>query len=367
MVFLYTPKRTKKRAIIICMNTFNCLFDVSQQCLPLPYLHDAPTVSGGIRQMPEHFIVNEVLGFTPSGEGEHYLFNIQKRERNTAEVAQALARVLGVHPKCVTWSGLKDKHAVTTQWLGVHSPKSLNIHVNELNQALNEKIGATQILEFAQHHKKLRIGTHRANEFKLTVTNLSGDASQLNSRLENIAQHGVPNYFGEQRFGVGGRNLKLADDLLFKGARLSRQKKSLALSAARGFLFNHMVGEQLSDGEFETLKLNQVLMLDGTHSVFTVDDIQDAQERLKTGDVHPVQALLGQGSEPNRYENVQKALEKQGLKSQWRASRVIPKKMGWELNSQSKELTVQFELPRGAYATSVLRECVNASDVSHVR
>lgn len=345
------------------MNTIDNLFDSAQQCPPLPYLHSKPAVSGDIRQQPEHFIVNEVLGFAPSGEGEHYLFNIQKRERNTAEVAQALASVLGVHPKGVTWSGLKDKHAVTTQWFGVHSPKSLEIDLGGINQKLNEKIGATQILNFAQHNKKLRIGTHRTNKFKLTVSNLNGDLTELNERLKNIARHGAPNYFGEQRFGVGGHNLKLADDLLFKGKRLSRQKKSVALSAARGFIFNQMVGEQLKAGLFDSPQLGQTLILDGSHSVFTVDDIQDAKQRLDAGDVHPVQALLGQGSETQMYASVQKALEKQGLKSQWRAARVIPKKMGWDVSNQTNQLVLWFELPRGAYATSVLRECIGFNDI----
>lgn len=346
------------------MKTIKNLFNWAQQCPPLPYLHGEPTAKGEIRQRAEHFVVNEVLGFTPSGQGEHYLFNIQKRECNTATVAQALAGVLGVHPKGVTWSGLKDKHAVTTQWFGVHSPKLLEIDVDELNQKLKDKMGSVNILACEQHNKKLRIGTHRANAFKLTVTNLSGHLSDLEQRLNSIAQKGVPNYFGEQRFGVGGHNLKLADTVLFKGQRLNRQKKSLALSAARSFVFNQMVGEQIVDGSFVSPQMGQMLMLDGSHSVFAVDDMSDAQQRLHTGDVHPVQQLLGQGSETERYAEVQKALAKQGLKSQWRAARVMPKKMGWEVDAPSQQLTLWFELPRGAYATSVLRECIQFVDVS---
>lgn len=333
----------------------NLLFDLARQSPPLAYLHGKPALNGCIRQVPEHFIVNEVLGFTPSGEGEHYLFRVRKRDGNTQDVAQALAKVLGVHPKLVSWSGLKDKRAVTTQWLGVHAPNRLDVCLPELNETLRQ----ATVLECTQHNKKLRIGSHQANAFELTVTNLMGDVHTLHERLDAIEKKGVPNYFGEQRFGRAEKNLQLADQLLFQGQRLSRQKKSLALSSARSFIFNQRVSGMVQDGSFTQPEVGHRLMLEGSHSVFSVDDVQSACQRLQTGDVHPVQCLLGQGSDALNHQAVQQALEKQGVKNQWRAARVIPKKMGWEVDNEARQLTVQFELPRGAYATSVLRELIN--------
>ena len=336
-----------------------------QRLSEMPYAFGQPPAGGCIRSQPEDFRVDEILGFEPDGEGEHWLLHIRKRNCNTAWVAQELARLAGVRPRDVSYAGLKDRHAVTSQWFSVWLPGK---EAPDWQQIVSEDI---QLLYADRHQRKLRTGALCGNRFWLKVRRLRGDCQALDERLRCIAEQGVPNYFGEQRFGHDYGNLDQATRL-FRGElkRLGRHKQGLYLSAARSQLFNQVLAGRILQGSWCRPLPGDLMMLDGSHSHFHVEQVDDETEhRAAELDIHPTGPLWGRGRVATtdvvgRLENEllapfstwREGLEWKGLKQDRRALRVRVADLSWQLTDDVLELS--FVLPAGSYATMVLRELV---------
>lgn len=327
------------------------------------YLHGKPLASARLKAEPEDFVVIEDLGFEPDGEGEHILVSVRKRGENTAWVAGLLAKAAGVIRGAVTWAGLKDRHAVTEQWFGIHLPGK---DEPDLSVIENENI---QILKRQRHSRKLRTGALKGNHFRLLLRDL-GPSEEIEQRLRAIAELGVPNYFGEQRFGRNGNNLDGAESL-FQGKRIKdRDKRSLFLSAARSYLFNTVVSERIKQGLAATLIPGDCLMLTGSNSFFSEPELSDELlARLTSGDVRLSAPLWGRGRVASQgaaldFENQvlasygawQTGLEAAGLSQERRNLLLFPQQLSWEW--QDAGLSLSFWLPSGCYATSVVRELV---------
>ncbi|NQZ51464.1 MAG: tRNA pseudouridine(13) synthase TruD, partial [Moritella sp.] len=170
------------------------------------YLYGKPSVTGFIKQEAADFVVIEDLGFELTGEGEHIFISIRKIGENTQYVARALAKAAGVSGKDVSYAGLKDRHAITEQWFGIHmaGKETPDFSVIETEQI--------KVLKIVRHNKKLRTGALKGNQFTLKLTDLSS-TDGLAERLDKIKTIGVPNYFGEQRFGQHGNNIVRAQEM----------------------------------------------------------------------------------------------------------------------------------------------------------
>ncbi len=213
---------------------------------PLAYLCGKPTAKAKLKALPEHFQVNEVLGYSLTGHGEHLMVRIRKTGENTSFVANELAKACGVPSRAVSWAGLKDRHAVTEQWLSVHLPNGETPDFS----AFLAQYPSIEILEVTRHDKKLRPGDLQGNEFVVTLSEVSDVAAVL-SRLETVAELGVPNYFGSQRFGRHGNNLSEARRWGRDNVRSRNQnQRSLYLSAARSWIFNQIVSKRIEQGCF---------------------------------------------------------------------------------------------------------------------
>lgn len=334
---------------------------------PLTYVDGPAPVTGRIRVALEDFLVDEQLGFAASGDGEHVLVQVRKRGANTEWVARQLAEHADVRPGDVGFAGLKDRAAVTTQWFSVHLPGRAEPDWAALAS------GEFQVLDAVRHHRKLRRGALRGNRFTITVRELAGDHAALEERLQRIAERGVPNYFGEQRFGRDGANLQRADALL-RGRlrRVSRHQRGLYLSAARSFLFNCVLAQRVTDGSWDRGLAGELMMLDGSHSVFAVDVLTDElQDRLAAMDIHPTGPLWGRGRSSTRgdcqaleravlapFAAWRDGLEHAGLSQERRALRVPVAGLRWDWPAD-EVLQLSFALPAGSYATAVLRELVD--------
>ena len=325
-----------------------------------------PRASGRLRCVPEDFQVTEIPLLEPDGAGEHVWLWVRKCNANTPQVAEQLAVFAGVHPRQVSYAGLKDRHAVTEQWFSVQLP----------GRAMPDwtAIGAETftVLRHARHSRKLRRGALRGNAFRICIRDLHADPVALERRLQQIAAEGVPNYFGEQRFGRDGSNLRTADMLFRNPARrLARTKRSLALSAARSFLFNRVLSERVAAGSWNRPVPGDALQLQGSHSFFAAPVIDAAlQARVQAGDVHPTGPLHGRGAPLVQgaslaletqvlagYPDWLQGLEAAGLKQDRRALRLPVTDLRWQY-AAADSLVLEFSLPAGAYATSVLRELV---------
>ena len=330
--------------------------------------YGSPTCSGVIKQEPSDFEVIEQLNNSPTGSGEHIWLSVRKTRQNTDELARQLARFAGVAYRDVGYSGLKDFHATTTQWFSVWKPKG-----TEPDWADFESSGV-EILQVGRHNRKIKRGTHSANQFCIRIKQLSGDLSLLSDKLGLIAEQGVPNYFGEQRFGRNGNNIPQAQEL-FSGAISvkNRNHRSLLISAARSWIFNQIVSQRVEQGTWRKLYAGEPANLDGSASVFTSNGEPVEQTRLDTLDIHPTAAMWGLVDESaiqayvdlhllesaiaNEYLELADGLVRQGLKSQRRAVRSKVHEPTWTIDGD--ELVLNFALQRGQYATSVLREIID--------
>ncbi len=336
----------------------------------LAYLHGTPTARGILKAEATDFVVNEDLGFAPCGEGEHIFVRVRKTGENTAWVAGLLADAAGVARNAVTWAGLKDRHAVTEQWFGIHLPGKGE---PDLSVIENDNI---RILEVKRHNKKLRVGYLKGNHFTLRLTGLE-QADGLESRLQAIATQGVPNYYGEQRFGRGGNNLEAAK-AMFAGKRIKdRNKRSLYLSAARSMLFNAIVSARIEQGLAHQLLAGDCVMLKGSHSIFSEESVTpELEARLASGDVQLTAPQWGRGRLASQgaaaefeqevlapYGDWCEGLEKAGLDQDRRPLLLKPEQMSWQ--REDEVLTLSFFLPAGAFATSVVRELMQAEEADH--
>lgn len=322
----------------------------------------------------EDFVVDERLPFELSGEGEHAWLHIQKRNTNTDWVAGLLAKAAGVRKRCVGYAGLKDRHGLTSQWFSVHLPgvEDPDWHVIESDEI--------RILEARRHSRKLRRGALKENRFHIVLRNLTSDNQVLDKllddRCQRIAEQGVPNYFGEQRFGHQMGNLASAAEMFTdKTLRLPRNKKSIYLSAARSWIFNNILSQRVEQGSWDQRIAGDVFMLDGKTACFWDDASTDLSDRLKKGEIHPTAVLWGEGELPTRGKVAametgivdKNSVFRDGLiefkvKQMRRSMRVIPDNMKWELNGDV--LSLAFNLPSGSYATMILRELVVLNEIN---
>lgn len=337
----------------------------------------APVVEGGLlRSVPEDFQVDEELGFEPSGSGEHVLIHLRKRGLNTDEVARRIGATAGVDRRAVSWSGLKDRHACTTQWFSVHMPGKAAEDESSAWSALEDD--RLQILGVARHDRKLRVGTHRGNRFRIRVRDVEAVDAELDAACSRIARDGVPNYFGEQRFGRDGSNLARARAVLSAPRRKKRDfRRGIHLSALRGWIFNLYLEQRVADATWNQCLAGDVLQFDGSGSWYVQDQPDDeSRDRLRTGDAHVTGPLWGEGDPPSRGEALARELglrdqhgewcellERAGLRQERRALRLVPGDFCWQREAEGC-LVLEFALPRGAYATSVLRELVAYRDVT---
>lgn len=338
----------------------------------LPFAHGGPPLQGRLRQYPEDFQVDEWLGYDPSGDGEHHFLVIRKRLQNTHDVARRLARHAGVRQLAVGYAGLKDRNAVTTQAFTVHLP---GIAEMDWNGVVGDGV---ELVASARHHRKIRRGGLRGNRFVVRVRGVEGERERAEECLVRIRRCGAPNYFGSQRFGRDGANLQRFTRLLTGiGRPPGREQRGLLLSAARALLFNRVVAERVRRGAWDRALDGDVYCLAGSQRQF-MDDGTDPTlgERLAQLDIHPTAPLCGRPSralEPvaaaaalerealNDHRDWMDGLARLGLDADRRPTRVGVSDLEWTWDKD--ELRLTFELPAGAYATSVLRELVSDESV----
>ncbi len=330
----------------------------------------APAIRALLRARPEDFEVEEQLPFNLAGEGEHVWLKIRKRGVNTDRVAQALARAAGVPRRAVGYAGMKDRHAVAVQWFSVHLPGREAPSWDGLGTGI-------EVFETVRHSRKLQVGALSGNRFGITLRECAGDRDGLLPRIEEIHHRGVPNYFGEQRFGRDSANVERARAMFAGEVIRDRHLRGIYLSAARAFLFNEVLARRVADGTWNTPLDGEAFILDGSRSFF-FDDGTDATlpQRLAQGDIHPSGPLWGKGEPPTR--GVARALEEEiaarhselaaglaqaDLRQERRALRVIPRELAADW-LDAATLQLRFALPPGSYATAVLRELADYRDVA---
>lgn len=340
-----------------------------------------------IKQSIEDFQVDEVLGFPLRGAGSHLWLHVRKQDISTSDVARLLADRFGTPLSDVGYSGMKDRRGICTQWFSV--PEK-DVGPADISQVENERVNVLGVLK---NDRKLKIGTHRANAFRIRLRAVSTDRAELEARCLALSRRGVPNYFGPQRLGRGLANVHQAQEAFGsavapgKLARSGRFRKGMLLSAARSFLFNRILSRRVAEGSWDRMLPGEVLNLDGTKRFFhpgpglssgVGPGEEDAHAtllaRLERCDVHPTGLLYGRVGPRDKYvAGAQVAILESdtlsdypvlcqgllanGLVAGRRPLRLLPRDLtiAW-IDQESVEL--RFVLSAGGYATSVLRELV---------
>ena len=319
------------------------------------------SLSAQIRRQPADFEVTEQLSYVPDGAGEHEYLWVEKEGANTNWVAEQLARFCGINARDVGFAGMKDRHALTRQWFSVCQRNAVR-----WDEFAAEGV---RILSCERHSRKLRRGAHTANAFRIALRaeDLQAHAGELDDRLAQIAAQGVPNYYGEQRFGRGGGNLDLCRSM-FAGRKLPRAKRSIALSTARSLLFNAILDSRVRSGSWNTILPGELANLDGSGSVFAVDTVTaELAARCAAFDIHPSGTLWGDGSPASagevaaletavvaQHADIADALVATRMRSASRALRLRVSALQWQFAPEV--LWLEFSLPSGGFATAVLRE-----------
>lgn len=336
----------------------------------LPRAHGVAVLSARIRSVPEDFEVEEIDAFEASGAGEHLLLTIEKRGMNTAFAAKRIAAWAGVAESAIGYAGLKDRHALTRQRFSVWLPKKIAPDVATLEDVSGSGAESLRVLAAHWHARKLPRGALAGNRFVLTLRDVAGEREAIEARLRAIAVRGVPNYFGEQRFGRGGDNIAKAL-AMFGGRRLRREERTHLLSAARSELFNRVLAERVRRDDWDRPIEGEVWMLDGSRSVFGPEPWNDTlAARLAAFDIHPSGPLWGRGAlrsddaartlelaalTGDEAVALRAGLERAGLEQERRALRLRPQDLAWDWPAPDV-LSVRFTLPPGTYATVVLAE-----------
>lgn len=347
------------------------LDDWQRLALDPPRALGGPAGTARLRVEPEDFRVDEQLGFAPAGHGSHVLLQVRKRLANTEWVARALARECGVRPMDVGFAGLKDRHAVTTQWFTVPLGR------RSLASWMGHRGEGYEVLAAVAHTRKLPRGALASNHFRLRLRDFAGDRLHCEALLEQAARRGVPNWFGPQRFGRGLSNLApiLANSSQAGGSAAQLADpglRGIELSAARSLVFNAVLAARVDDRSWDRLEVGDIANLDGVNSVFRVErpDEQLAR-RVAALDLHATGPLHGIGGSPPggtpgqleqrvlaRAAPITAAIEAAGPRAARRPLRVALRNLRWAFEGNT--LMLEFELRGGSFATAVLREFVEA-------
>lgn len=332
---------------------------------PVAYPELSP-LGGQVGPEPEDFQVDEVPLYPASGKGEHQYVHVRKRLLTTPELVRRLARASGVQERDIGYAGLKDKHAVTTQWLSL-------VTKTAISTALELGPGA-EILAVTRHDNKLRTGHLLGNRFVITLVGAAGDGLERAQAIAaRLRDDGLPNYFGEQRFGHGGRNLADALHFLARGGRSrNRFEQKLFPSVVQAELFNRYLTARLALGP-RHLIAGEVVRLEGTGSMFRVEDVAKEQPRLDARDLHLTGPMLGPKMRPAAADALaleQRLCQELGLDEAALGTlgRLAPGTRR-DLFAPLSDLTVEriegrtepalrlsFTLPAGGYATEVIRQ-----------
>ena len=332
--------------------------------LHLPFISaDLPGIGGVIKASPEHFQVEELLPYAPCGEGEHVFIRLRRQGWNTADVGHELGRLFDIRSAGIGWAGRKDKHAVTTQSFSLQLPMAQPI--SEIESKLNGL--PFEILEVRRHRNKLKTGHVAANRFDIILSEVPLDAMDTaNVIAQRIQMSGIPNYYGEQRFGIDMRNVDRATAILRRG-RARGKKEGFMVSVLQSALFNLWLKDRIERDAVNTVLKGDIVQKTDTGGMFVVEDVEEAQQRFAARKLVYTGPIFGYkmrpaGDEAHHYESgllesfdleldTFKPLMASG--SRRRALLYIE---DLSIARAADGLRFVFTLPSGAYATTVLRE-----------
>lgn len=336
----------------------------------LPYVtSDLNGVGGEIKVEPAHFVVEEIPLYEPSGQGQHVYVRLTKEGWTTRDVENRLADLFGLRDVDIGCAGRKDKHARTTQTFSLSLP---NADENEVAARIEEHMPVD--LEWVRRHKnKLKAGHLLGNRFRIVVLNpIEGALDQAEVVVQALRERGLPNFYGPQRFGRQGDNAEQGRQILLTGqGPRKRWLRRLLLRAYQSALFNTWLVSRMERGWFERLLVGDVAKKRDTGGLFEVEDAEAEQPRFDRDDITYTGPIYGYrmwwaNGDPGALERqiledagvTEEMLQRAHLNGSRRRARLVLEDLEVEVHPEG--LLFTFSLPKGSYATTVLREVMKA-------
>jgi len=331
----------------------------------LPYItQDLPGIGGWIKNQPNHFIVEEIPLYDPAGQGDHVYVRLVREDWTTRSLMEALGKIFALREVDLGCAGLKDRQARVTQTISLLLPQ---MDEEAVAGRIAENL-PVQVLEVRRHTNKLKTGHLLGNRFTVVI---EGVGREILSRAGEIAavlnSRGLPNFYGPQRFGLKGDNAARGRELILgKGPRRPWLKRFL-LSAFQAELFNDWLAERIRRGWFERLMTGDIAKKISTGGLFQVEDLQVEQPRFENKEITYTGPIYGgrmrwAGGEPGALERLildnsgvtEENLARARLDGSRRPARLFVE--GLRLDLIDTGLALSFSLPKGSYATTLLRE-----------
>jgi len=333
--------------------------------MPLPYLTTSvPPIEAKLKVSPEDFEVFEIPAYPPSGEGEHVFAHIEKRGLTTRDAVRALCEALGIEDREAGWAGLKDRQALTRQWISLAGTSA--------DAVMKARVDGVEVLEAAHHTSKLRTGHLRANRFVIRLHEF--DPARMNDVrevLKQIEEHGLPNFYGEQRFGRDGDNADRALRWVRGSDRAPRSPfhRKLQMSALQSKLFNRDLSARVQSSTLGKVFAGDLVKKHTSGGLFIVEDVEDTQPRADAWELSPTGPIFGtkmRWPEGEALEREERLLADAELTpahfAKWK--RIAPGTRRFlrvpvpslVANAEDRTLHLEFTLPAGSYATILVRE-----------
>lgn len=340
--------------------------------LSLPYLTaDLPGIGGRLRAVPEDFVVEEAALYEPEGQGPHLYVNLTRVGLTTRDVQQRLEYLLALRRGEVGYAGLKDKNAQTTQTFSIPLGNCDDAFADDVVRRVAGELPVT--VNWARRHRnKLKPGHLLGNRFTITVTDWTLPEAEIGRRCEAIRSRldetGVPNFFGPQRFGVSGANVSKGFELL-RGTRRIQERwlRRYLLSSYQSYLCNRYLAQRLATGGFDHLLAGDIAKKYATGGMFEVRDVAAEQERYAAKEITFTAPLFGakmwaaQGEAGELEASILRDagvgvddFQRVKVEGTRRLGRLLVAPV--TLAVSPGKVTFAFFLPKGAFATTVLRE-----------
>ena len=337
------------------------------------------------KQSKDDFVVTEVPLYEFSGEGEHVIIKIRKKDLATWDALQIISEAVGCKNRDIGYAGLKDKNAMTVQYLSIH--KSFEDKIDAFSHP------QIKILEKTYHNNKIKIGHLKGNKFFIRLKRVQPmHRMKLESALEKIVTFGMPNYFGFQRFGLDGDNYKKGEALIAGTLKVrDRKLRKMYINAYQSYLYNGWLSkrievskivdsfeaEQISEKlnlSVETIKEMQAqehplkVMKGDVFShypygrLFNIEDLEEESEKFMNRDRVPTGLLSGKKTkfaidDAAKFEEpfIKETKEDGARRFAW----IFPSEVSSEYKEEKAWFELNFELPKGCYATEFISELIH--------
>ena len=334
----------------------------------LPFISQAiPGIGGVLRTEPEDFQVEEIPAYEPSGEGEHAILQVTKRQITTQAIANELSALLHCESDSIGFAGMKDRQAVTVQRFSVPASADLSLLQN----------CSAQVKFLGYHNNKIRKGHLVGNRFQIRVRGANPDWHARCRDIEELLNStGFPNFYGPQRFGREGNNAAIGEKGLKTGKLFGpKWRRWLMISALQSELFNQYLMRRLADGLFSTAIKGDIFGRLPKGGVFMSEDPSAEQPRLDNFEISPMGPIFGYKMMAAGHEALEREralLDERGialesfrpLKAEGNRRRIRLRPQNLTLDSIEGDPLFRFELPAGTYATVFLNEFMKADDCS---